>query len=480
MADLKRDNQNFSASAALRILGGILVVWLFLLHSAQGNASAAVILLASISYFLTMLPFFVYLIGRRDTLCIFPLYGLNCFIAYVYPIFSGAGIGWEIEETYLIKALFLFILGFSAMLFAFYTPLGGISNLFLKPKYIEIDEKKLLPVAFISIAVGIVLPQTLSMATGELLFSVFRFLGFLGTLGIALFLLRYFEGKMSFAGKLFLFGILLPYVFVKHLISGATAGVLFLLVLIILVYIYVRKTIPWLHLILAGILFFVIFSARDDFRYLTKIYPDLYNTTSKRAMLYLQLINERITGKTSDYGRTRLALAERTNFLSLFAYTIKLTPRYIPYWDGYTYKDFIYSFLPRVLFPDKPKKVIGQEFGHRYNLLAYEDTSTSINLPQLVEMYINFGTLGVIIGMFFIGLIHRALNILFNHPSAYSGGVIIYLALYGELIEIGSDFSLVYGNFLQAIIFLYIFLRVSGVFKLVTAKPGYLNENTRT
>ena len=71
---------------------------------------------------------------------------------------------------------------------------------------------------------------------------------------------------------------------------------------------------------------------------------------------------------------------------------------------------------------------------------------TSVNLPRLVECYTNFGVLGVIIGMFLIGLLYRMLIAMYVHPRiglcALSGTVHVTALIF----DIGSATSMVLGG----------------------------------
>jgi hypothetical protein len=74
----------------------------------------------------------------------------------------------------------------------------------------------------------------------------------------------------------------------------------------------------------------------------------------------------------------------------------KMTPSRVPYWNGKSYEPIVYKFIPRFVWPNKPKEEMGQLFGHKYKVIADEDKSTSMNTPIFAEAYMNFGDLGVI------------------------------------------------------------------------------------
>ncbi|RAM48136.1 MAG: hypothetical protein C6Y22_29500, partial [Hapalosiphonaceae cyanobacterium JJU2] len=97
-------------------------------------------------------------------------------------------------------------------------------------------------------------------------------------------------------------------------------------------------------------------------------------------------------------------LVERSAHIVILSKVIKKTPKIVPYWNGETYLPLFTSFIPRIVWSDKPVQTIGNEFGRRYKFLDKTDFSTSINLPIIIEMYINFGRWGIIIGMPLLGV----------------------------------------------------------------------------
>jgi hypothetical protein len=106
-----------------------------------------------------------------------------------------------------------------------------------------------------------------------------------------------------------------------------------------------------------------------------------------------------------------------------------------------------------------------QWFGHRYRILNPDDQRTSINLPWLVEFYINFGLAGVLIGMLLVG---AAMSVLewgllranMTDVELLSGWSLLFPLVYQE-----SNISLTVGGLVQQTIFLfalvYLMLRLS-------------------
>jgi hypothetical protein len=156
------------------------------------------------------------------------------------------------------------------------------------------------------------------------------------------------------------------------------------------------------------------------------------------------------------------AAISRSATLDVFADIVQRTPRDVPYWGGKTYYSLIGFAIPRLLWPSKPTKTLGQDFGHRYSYIGSWDQSTSMNFPYLVEFYANFGPVGVFAGMFLTGMIFRVLDLTLNRPGQSVVRSIASMSILIPLLNVESDFSLVFGGiFLNGMAFVILlrFLR---------------------
>ena len=167
-----------------------------------------------------------------------------------------------------------------------------------------------------------------------------------------------------------------------------------------------------------------------------------------RTRFFLKLLqtrvqNDGVDGAVSQGFQTS---AGRSANLDLLADVIIRTPNEVPYWGGQTYLSLVGAFVPRVLWPDKPTKELGQAFGHRYGYIGVEDSGTALNLPFLVEFYANFGIAGVILGMFLVGFIYYILQRTVNSPGQDTLHSLVGVVILIPLINIESDFSLGFGG----------------------------------
>ena len=139
---------------------------------------------------------------------------------------------------------------------------------------------------------------------------------------------------------------------------------------------------------------------------------------------------------------------------------VERTPDPIPYWGGETYKPLVSSWIPRALWPGKPEERTGNAFGGRYQFVPETDTTISLNLPWITEMYANFGRGGVIAGMFLIGLLFGALEKILNEsgmaPAEWVIGAVVLIPLAFQ----ESNFSTMTGSVLPLVICLWIYFAV--------------------
>lgn len=171
-------------------------------------------------------------------------------------------------------------------------------------------------------------------------------------------------------------------------------------------------------------------------------------TQVEKLQLMVKLLTDRIAnegvGGTVAWGGSQTA--QRSANMDMFADVIRRTPFEVPYWKGQTYYSLIGAAVPRFLWPDKPTKGLGQAFGHRYRYLDPTNLSTAINLPILIEFYVNFGGTAVLIGMLIVGSLYAVLDNILNRPGQSLLVSMIGLTLLLPLLLIESDFSLVFGG----------------------------------
>ncbi len=149
--------------------------------------------------------------------------------------------------------------------------------------------------------------------------------------------------------------------------------------------------------------------------------------------------------------------AERLAGIMVFARVANRTPEEVPYWNGATYYPLLFVAIPRLLYRDKPSDVPGNQLGHEYGILPPEDYITSVNLMQLLELYGNFGPIGVIFGSILIGMIYRTINDLFLRKGCGLGALVGGIYLFDHLADMENAASVIFGNLLLESITLTVF-----------------------
>ncbi|MEK7635658.1 MAG: hypothetical protein AAB405_01045 [Patescibacteria group bacterium] len=106
---------------------------------------------------------------------------------------------------------------------------------------------------------------------------------------------------------------------------------------------------------------------------------------------------------------------------------------------GATFRELLFVFgPPRFLWNNKPPSmnVDGNSFGHKIHILSDNDFKTSVGPTVLGDWYINFGLVGIIFGMFFMGALFRLIyEYLIKMTEVSLSGVMIYSVLWIQIIK---------------------------------------------
>lgn len=275
------------------------------------------------------------------------------------------------------------------------------------------------------------------------------------TIGICALLLLQLLGRLNLAATLMLWGFFIPVRLGLGFVAGGSGGANgpFAIALTLAVaYASVRRRIPWL-LIVVGTLFLLLFRALEIPYRAAAWRGPLSDASPVEKLEYIgDLLNRTVIGGEVSFETMMQISASRMAQFTILADVIRDTPQSVPYWGGATYYPLLFKLIPRFLLPNKPEEVSGQSFGHRYGFTPASDIDTSINLAQLVELYANFGLLGLIVGMTFFGLFYRLLMELFVHPEMGFGALIGSILMVGQSVEIGAAASMSLGAILWIIL----------------------------
>ena len=141
----------------------------------------------------------------------------------------------------------------------------------------------------------------------------------------------------------------------------------------------------------------------------------------------------------------RAAVVGRLNQNVLVGYAVeRIKAGSVDYANGETLSDMAVAIIPRALWPDKPQVGGGGNVVTTYTGIGFSH-NTSVGAGQVLEFYINFGTIGVIGGFLIWGLMIGWLdlricqNLVENNPKAFLRHYLVCLALIqpgGNLVEI--------------------------------------------
>jgi hypothetical protein len=287
------------------------------------------------------------------------------------------------------------------------------------------------------------------------------------------------RGELSRAESLVVFCAALPVSLLYRLAAGGLADVFMLPLFLMVLSVTLTRRIPWAAVIVAGALFLLAYNITPSFRYLTwnKADPEHFQHTAsltERLSLFSALAYDYVTGATTTGFDPRYrppppraaldiisGLVRRLSLAVPLEYFRRTTPAEIPYWDGATYRNLGANIVPRLLWPGKPTETIGGAVAERYNLPFPDTVKTSINLAWLTELYVNFGTPGVLIGMVIIGMFLAALDRIFNDPDAQPLEMIFGASLIFRLFYQESNFTVMTGSLLSITVVLWLFFRLA-------------------
>lgn len=145
-------------------------------------------------------------------------------------------------------------------------------------------------------------------------------------------------------------------------------------------------------------------------------------------------------------------ILQRTERISDLAYIVEMTPATVPYAGGVTYVPLLSKLVPRFIWPNKPRETVGQFYGHRYAFLDPPDLVHSVNLPIVTEGWVNAGWTGVVLSAAAMGVALRLIWTLWIGPTGAPGNVLIGMAVVGTAADAESNFSLVVGGMLHALL----------------------------
>lgn len=292
------------------------------------------------------------------------------------------------------------------------------------------------------LAFGLVLDIARTRGVGAGLGQIVPLLGQMTEVGLGILLVLMLRGHVA-RGPRIVWILGASVYLILRIGEGSVAQAVFPAVALCLTTWGVGRRIPLWSLVCAVLLVVILRANAETFRSESWTDGAAGEASLEMSERFLEIAKE--NAASSGLGGAIDLVLARLNQSATLGFVIGETPTRVPYWGGESYRTLFSSLIPRVIWPDKPTKLVGQEFGHRYEILHPSDETTSINLPLLVEMYANFGRNGALFGMVLLGVFYRWLMDLVNRRELGYGMVVVSAIVMSRMLNIESDFSLTFG-----------------------------------
>ena len=447
-----------SPGKALKLLGAVAIALIALNLYAPATPTILERVFASAILASLALPVWLWMSGVDRTIPFMPFLTLNFTYYFALPVFllKHYVIGLfkpPIAPHFITLALGYSLLGLYCMFAGYYGPARWLFAPILPRFNLQWRDERVVRMVALMMGVGGLFLSSSHALPGSLA-QIGVFAADLSMVGICMLVALQLAGRLDRITSAFVWGFLLPVRIAIGLGSGAAASGLIVGITVAMMFASVRRSIPWKTLLLGTVVaVFVIRPAEVPYRAATWGGRQSDAGPLEKASLYGDIIYRITIGRAVDpqtlieFGSLRLAQ------FTTFGEVIADTPALVPFWRGESYYPFLFKLIPRFIMPDKPQE-LSAGFGHKYGLISKRDTTTAINLPQIVELYGNFGLIGVIAGMFMFGLIYRLLIEMYVHPGMGLGALVGGVYVLSKLVDVGSAASMVFGGIPWSIIFI--------------------------
>ncbi len=386
--------------------------------------------------------------------------------------FSGAVTNViEPDINHMEIALYLFLIGLIALNIGYFILSLLLKNNSFELRFLNIEnDKELLAItAFTNFTVlffyYFINIQSYIPAVSQLKF-VFVFLS------IVLNIIFITKSKNAGYMNKFIFSSCSLIIFYLEILEGSYAFPFLIIIFSITIYFHIMKKIPLLSILFTIILFLFFHSFKYEYR------SEVWYNSSEKASADVIKLNEFKSEKLFKTSQNFINSFSQSNldrkiidFRNRNIYRIHhsaeslvivsaLTPKEVPYWEGHSYKILLSKLIPRIFWKNKPSDTLGNDFGHRYLILNEDDKNTSWNMPVMNEFYVNYGLLGVVLGMFALGTLIRLLVFIISTKNEYNYHFISGFAALFPIFFLESHLSLVFGSVFQTYLFSIIYFTI--------------------
>jgi len=289
--------------------------------------------------------------------------------------------------------------------------------------------------------------------------SIGQFIQPTGPLAIAMMIVLWRKGELPKIDAILCLLVVLPIILAQAFLSGLLTSAVLLCAFLAIILFYTGFRNFWLYGLVPALFVIAIYPGVAGYRAHTWGEQSKHFGVMERATIFYEKTQEAWTRKKHFEITVLEPLIHRLSGHVLLSKVVERTPSTVPYWNGKTYKPVLTNLVPRVIWPEKPREDLGQKFAHRYQMIAPENTTTSINVPWIVEMYANFGRIGIILGMMLAGGFLALLSAFFNRPTMTPLEFVTGAAIIFPLVYPASNFSLMTGTLPQLSLALWLYFR---------------------
>jgi hypothetical protein len=423
-----------------------------------------------------LFPTAVYLARRDSALPTMPVFCLAYALQFAFPVFTqdatfllrGAEIRY-LSETEVAIALVLAIAGICSLQLGYYWFQKSGYRKFVPVAHLPLKKSKALAYC---VLVGIFLPLLFTFQGvipdefQQPLSSILRVLQnqVLVVIAILGWLLYYRKESKFYA--VWLYGLVL-----LAAMRGISAGsledaVVPVGVFFVVKWLYTRR-VPVAPILATVALVIFLSPVKSDYRQRTWFgeEPDLAEQSSlTKGTLWIEQATEYWVDTFAgnrDWAEATSSATGRTDFIHQVAYIYSMTPAVIPYQNGQTYSFFLVSFIPRIIWPDKPTAGSANGFyAVTYGVTTEEGAkTTTFGVSILGEAFMNFGWPGVVLIMLIQGILIGVMQHSFGGRVSGPGGQAVFLCFFVYFLNgIGSSTEIMFGGILQNLILGYVLL----------------------
>jgi hypothetical protein len=234
---------------------------------------------------------------------------------------------------------------------------------------------------------------------------------------------------------------------VTMIVTSMISTAAILTVVVVSVWLRVRRTIPVALVAAAFVLFYILQPVKSYYREI--MWNDRAQGTTVVAG-WEQAFSNAAADRYKESGSD--ATRERLSELNVLAYIVDVVPRSVPYLGGDAYEQTAIAMVPRVFWPDKPNMT--KEGLDRY-LIALGLTTlemaqhSTMGIQLVAHGYASHGVAGGILWMAFFGFVVGGVNRFFGQGIA--GIIAMSMFMTGWVPSAGSGFVSCFGSLWQSL-----------------------------